>query len=215
MKIEIENYHLSRLKLPKAGQYIIAHQNEKEVVVYQAYKPSIASFAVSNQTLGGCDYSYNRMSWIKPNFLWMMYRCGWAEKQNQERVLALWINKSVLEDLLTNAVFSSFKSQHYSSYEAWEKELISKEARLQWDPDHDPYGNKITRRALQLGLKGKLLEKFGKSQINLIEDITDYVKEQNKYVTSNQIDKLTVPIETICEFNNIALKQKIGIEEMK
>jgi len=25
----------------------------------------------------------NRMTWIKPNFLWMMYRSGWASKKNQ------------------------------------------------------------------------------------------------------------------------------------
>ena len=31
------------------------------------------------------------MSWIKPNFLWKMYRCGWATKEGQEIVLAVWI----------------------------------------------------------------------------------------------------------------------------
>ena len=34
------------------------------------------------------------MSWIKPNFLWMMYRCGWAAKENQKSVLAISINKT-------------------------------------------------------------------------------------------------------------------------
>jgi hypothetical protein len=27
------------------------------------------------------------------------------------------------------------------------------EVRLQWNPDHDPTGNKLERRALQLGLR--------------------------------------------------------------
>ncbi|MFM7854759.1 MAG: DUF4291 family protein [Flammeovirgaceae bacterium] len=27
--------------------------------------------------------SLNRMTWMKPNFLWMMYRSGWATKHNQ------------------------------------------------------------------------------------------------------------------------------------
>jgi hypothetical protein len=143
----------------------------------------------------------------------MMYRCGWAEKENQESVLALWINKEVLEDILSNAVLSSFNSQYYSSYDIWTEELRTKEARLQWDPDHTPLGEKMTRRALQLGLKGKLLEKFGKSQINLIEDITEFVKEQKAHLRNNQIDKLNVPIERIFVPDNMGLMRKVGIDD--
>jgi hypothetical protein len=88
------------------------------------------------------------MSWIKPNFLWMMYRCGWAEKENQQRVLALWIKKKVLEDILSQAVLSSFDDRYYRDKEEWKSQLDSKDVRLQWDPDHDPYGEKITRRAI-------------------------------------------------------------------
>src|ERR1051326_6100358 len=102
------------------------------------------------------------MSWIKPNFLWMMYRCGWASKENQERVLAIWITKKDFESILEQAVFSSFQPTYYTSHEQWKEALEQKEVRLQWDPDHDPYGGKLTRRAIQLGMKGKMLEDFGK-----------------------------------------------------
>jgi uncharacterized protein DUF4291 len=27
------------------------------------------------------------VTWIKPSFLWMMYRCGWGKKAGQETVL--------------------------------------------------------------------------------------------------------------------------------
>ena len=54
------------------------------VVVYQAFNPEIAQYAVQNQHFGGPAYNFNRMSWIKTNFLWMMYRSGWATKKNQE-----------------------------------------------------------------------------------------------------------------------------------
>lgn len=83
MKTSTELYNQSLQRLPKTGQHILGHQDEKLFVVYQAYKNSIADFAVKNQYLGGTDYSYTRMSWIKPNFLWMMYRCGWAEKETR------------------------------------------------------------------------------------------------------------------------------------
>lgn len=96
MNIITEFYQQALEHWPKTGQHILAHQTNEEIVVYQAYKKSIARFAAENQFLGGNEYSYNRMSWIKPNFLWMMYRCGWAEKENQESVLALWIRKKIL-----------------------------------------------------------------------------------------------------------------------
>ena len=212
MNIETENYQQACRELPGAGQQIIGYQTAEEIVVYQAYKPSIAAFAVANQILGGNAYSYNRMSWIKPNFLWMMYRCGWAEKENQERVLAIWTKKSVLKEILENAAISSFNSRYHPSHDAWKKELETKEARLQWDPDHDPYGRKLERRAIQLGLKGQLLENFGKKQITRIEDITDFVKEQKHKLDNHKLEELIVPVERIWEINDTALQQRIGID---
>lgn len=212
MNLLTELYNQSIARLPKSGQHILAHQNDNKIVVYQAYKKSIADFAVKNQYLGGADYSYSRMSWIKPNFLWMMYRCGWAEKEDQESVLALWIDKSDFENILNQAVFSSFNPQYYDNHEQWKNELLTKEVRLQWDPDHDPFGNKMTRRAIQLGLKGNVLEKFGKQQIQKIEDITDFVKEQKQVLDAGQLDKLLVPIETIFRMADNTQNQRIGIK---
>lgn len=211
MKIEIKKYQLAKELLPGEGQYIIGHQTDEEIVVYQAYKVSIAEYAVKHQLLGGSEYSYNRMSWIKPNFLWMMYRCGWAEKENQERILALWIRKAVLEEILSNAVLSSFNPQYYADRETWEKELENKEVRLQWDPDHDPYGQKMTRRAIQLGLKGSILKDFGNNQISLIEDITGFVKEQKRHIDNGRLDLLEVPVEKVWDFKNEELKKRIGV----
>ena len=74
MTLKTELYPESIARLPKSGQQIIGYQNEDSIVVYQAYKKNIAEFAVKNQILGGPEFSYNRMSWIKPNFLWMMFR---------------------------------------------------------------------------------------------------------------------------------------------
>lgn len=142
----------------------------------------------------------------------MMYRCGWAEKENQERVLAFWINKIDFESILKEAVLSSFNQKHYDSHDQWKKELNSKDVRLQWDPDHDPFGNKVERRAIQLGLKGKVLEKFGREHIKKIEDITEFVKLQKEFVDSKQLDKLQVPIETVFKMADNKQNERIGIE---
>jgi hypothetical protein len=43
-----------------------------------------AAHAVAQQTFRACpDFSLRRMTWIKPGFLWMMHRSGWATKPNQ------------------------------------------------------------------------------------------------------------------------------------
>ncbi|HEY9391471.1 MAG TPA: DUF4291 family protein [Mycobacteriales bacterium] len=43
------------------------------VVVYQAYRPEIAEHGVRYQRFDG-PFSLDRMRWVKPGFLWMMYR---------------------------------------------------------------------------------------------------------------------------------------------
>lgn len=212
MTIQTELYKESLLRLPNKGQQIIAHQHEDQLVVYQAYRTSIADYAVKHQQLGGNDFSYSRMSWIKPNFLWMMFRCGWAQKENQARVLALWLRKEHFEMILHEAVFSTFKPQFYTNHESWKQELAQKEVRLQWDPDHNPFGQKLERRAIQLGLKGDILAKFGKEFVTKIEDITHFVSAQKMLVDRHDLETLSVPFETIYEWQNADLKTKIAQE---
>ena len=211
MTIKTEPYTSNVERLPKEGSHILAYQHGEQLVVYQAYKPAIAKFAVANQYLGGDQFSYNRMSWIKPNFLWMMYRCGWAQKENQESVLAIWIDRKDFDSILEQAVISSFNQRYYKTEKDWKHDLETKEVRLQWDPDHGPRGNKLARRAIQLGLKGQTLESFGKNNIRRIEDITDFVKEQGQIVQSNRLLDLQVPFETVYIPSDPALSQKIGI----
>lgn len=209
--LKTELYQDSISRLPTKGQQIIGYQNETSIVVYQAYKKSIAAFAVATQTLGGPDFSYSRMSWIKPNFLWMMFRCGWAEKENQEAVLAITISKTFFTEISHNSVMSSFDAAFYHNHETWRNEMNEKPVRQQWDPDHDPYGNKLARRAIQLGLKGELLEKFGTQEIIRIEDITPFVKQQKKLLDNGQLASLEIPYETIFAIEDPVLSKKIGI----
>src|SRR5262249_23601423 len=64
---------------PRSGRHILAQYDASTVVVYQAYAPEIGRFAAEHGWFGG-PFSYERMSWVKPNFLWMMYRSGWGTK---------------------------------------------------------------------------------------------------------------------------------------
>jgi hypothetical protein len=42
-------------------------------------------------------FKFDRMTWVKPSFLWMMYRSDWATKPDQERVLAVSITRDGFE----------------------------------------------------------------------------------------------------------------------
>lgn len=212
MNIETIPYSQYVENIPQEGRCILGQQTNEQIIVYQAYNNSIADFAIENQYFGGNSYSYSRMSWIKPNFLWMMYRCGWAQKENQERVLGIWIRKTDFDFILQESVFSSYQENIYETHENWKNELAIKPVRLQWDPDHDIYGNKQDRKAIQLGIKGDLLEKFGKEMISEIVDLTEFVKEQKKTIDSGELDNLQVPKEWIYEPKSEEIKLQIGLK---
>lgn len=208
-RIRLHKYRNSEKQLPQSGNYITAFQFDDSLIVYQAYKPSIATYAVENQKFGGNDFSFERMTWIKPNYLWMMYRSGWATKENQERILAIRITKEGWEELLQSAIISSFKMEYYENQEDWKSILTKSEIRLQWDPNHDPYGEKKERKAIQIGIKGAMLKKFNTEMILSISDITHFVKKQRIYVEHKQLQHLEIPIETI--YNPIRKDLNIGI----
>lgn len=113
---------------------------------------SLVSHSPSTVTcnrFGGDRFSYARMSWIKPNFLWMMYRSGWATKKGQEKILAVWITRAGFEEILSHAL---------TGRQEKEREMDGRsQVRLQWDPDHDPHGVSQQRRAIQLGLRDEVM----------------------------------------------------------
>jgi hypothetical protein len=199
MELITELYQAQAARLPKSGQHIIGQVQDEQIVVYQAFNPKIAEYAVKHRKFGGSHYSFERMSWIKPNFLWMMYRAGWAMKEHQEHILAIWLPLERFAEIYNSAVHSTFKPRIYETEENWKRLLRSSNVRLQWDPDHHPGGNKIERRAVQLGLRGEVLRKFGMEWITQIENITDFVKTEYQKVRDKMLDRLLVPKEDIIE----------------
>ena len=111
--------------------------------------------------------------------------------------------------LLKEAVHSSFKSQVYGTHENWKEKLAQSEVRLQWDPDHNPNGGKLDRRAIQIGIKGSLLAKFAKEWIVSIEDITPFVHEQKKILDANDFTNLKVIKEKVIQIEDEAIITKL------
>jgi hypothetical protein len=211
--MKTEKYIEQQARLPKAGKQIIAQKKEDCIVVYQAFNQQIANYAIEQQHFGGPAYSANRMSWIKPGFLWMMYRSGWANKENQERIVAITLPIIHFKTILSEATISSFDKSFFPTEAIWKSELEKTEVRLQWDPDHDPLGNKQERKAIQIGMKGKTLAKFCTAWPIEIEDITPFVKVQFEKLQNKQLDELDLPFEEVINLDDVEIKKRIGIDK--
>ena len=206
-----EPYLEQRNAWPQAGRHILAQFDEQSVIVYQAYRPSIGNFAVKQQQFGG-EWSFSRMSWIKPNFLWMMYRCGWASKEGQEVVLAIRLRRAGFDQILSQAVHSGFVPERYESREAWQRRVKVSEVRLQWDPDHDPYGGTLERRAIQLGLRGSVLERYAKEWTISIEDISEHCRTQAELLRAQRLDALMTPSERAYPVPSDEVRVNLGLD---
>jgi Domain of unknown function (DUF4291) len=125
----------------------------------------------------------------------MMYRSGWGQKEGQEVVLAVKIKREAFDSILAHAVRSSYNSDLYPTEKDWKRAVSNSNVRLQWDPDHSPTGGKLERKAIQLGLRGDMLDLYAREWIISIEDISKFVWEQHQNLVD--FSQLIVPSETI------------------
>jgi hypothetical protein len=155
---------------------IRAVYNNDTITVYQAFNKIIANSAVKAQTFVCPPFKKERMTWIKPSFLWMMYRSGWATKENQECILAIKIKREGFEWALQNSCLSHFDKDIHFTQENWKKLLHSSPVRIQWDPEKDILSQPLLYRSIQIGLSDIAVDKYINEWIVSIEDITEYCK---------------------------------------
>lgn len=211
MNLQTIPYHSYEKGLPQEGNFILGQRREENIFVYQAFNDRIADYAIKHQKFGGQDYSFKRMTWIKPNFLWMMFRSGWAEKDsNQNRILAIEMTFEGFQELLSKGVLTSY-DKTLGDEQNWREQLNNSNIRIQWDPDHDFKGEKLKRRAVQIGIKNEALQKFNNEYIKSIQDITSFVKEQKTRIDNNK-EWFFVIDESIIDITN-SLKTKFVIPE--
>lgn len=172
--------------------------------------PSIGCFAAKHGHFCG-DFKYTRMSWIKPNFLWMMYRSDWGRSEGQEVVLAIRLRRTFFDSLLEQTVPSSFTSALYPDHDQWKAAVGQSNVRLQWDPDHTPTGHKCERRAIQLGLRGEALEAYGKREAIEIIDVSDFVAQQRENIGCGSIGELFTPTERAYVPTDAKVAAQIGL----
>ncbi|WP_406427223.1 DUF4291 domain-containing protein [Streptomyces sp. NBC_01589] len=175
--------------LPTAPRYEIrARHTASTVTVYQAYTPFIGLPAARDGRFPAA-WKRDRMTWIKPSFLWMMYRCGWATKEGQETVLAVEISREGFDWALNNAELSHYVSGVHPDRATWQRNLRRSPARVQWDPERDLHLNPLPHRSLQLGLGGEAARRYADEWTVSIRDVTPLARQIHAQVRAGRPDE--------------------------
>lgn len=167
---------------------IRARFDARSIVVYQAYPAAIALPAVETGRFA-TPFNFNRMTWIKPSFLWMMERCGWASKLGQEHVLAIRIHRNDWEEALGQAVLTSFNPAVHLDEAAWRAKFSQAKVHVQWDPERDIHGAKLKHRSIQVGISRHLIREYAEDLILSIHDITPHVHKLHHLVRKGQFEQ--------------------------
>jgi hypothetical protein len=172
---------------PKSCE-IRADFNQDTIVVYQAFNHAIADAAL---TVGNFTdpFSFSRMTWIKPSFLWLMERSNWAKKANQERILAVHITRIGWETALSQAVLTHPETKLYPNPDQWRTDFVAAKVIVQWDPERSLRGVSLPHRAIQVGISRHLIETYVSDWVVKIEDKTPLVKKIDALVRAGNAGK--------------------------
>ncbi|WP_320783952.1 DUF4291 domain-containing protein [Streptomyces sp. CRN 30] len=181
---------------PEPEFRVRARHTASTVTVYQAYGPEIGPAAARTGRFPTA-WKRDRMTWIKPSFLWMMYRCGWGLKEGQETVLAVEITQEGFLWALRNSCLSHYDRALHEDRGAWKRELRRAPARVQWDPERDLRLAPLPYRSLQLGLSGEAAARYADEWIVGIEDVTPLAREVHGLVREGELGRAAglLPVE--------------------
>ena len=157
-------------------QEIRANFDKKTITVYQAYNKAIAIPAIKNNQFQA-PFSFKRMTWIKPSYLWLMERSNWGLKSNQEYILAIKIYREYWEQALEMGILTHPDKAIYKNGWDWEQKFEAAKVHIQWDPERSLKGAKLNIRSIQIGISRHLIEDYNKNWIHSIEDYTPLTKK--------------------------------------
>jgi len=165
---------------------IRAVYNGETIRVYQAYGSPIAN-ALHNAGRFVEPFKMSRMTWIKPSYLWMMYRCGWSYKDDgQRRVFAFDITREGFEWALANSCSSHPKGMTQSEARAL---METHPVRVQWDPERNISHDPLEHRSIQIGLTREAIQRYVEDWIVNFEEITAEAQEIKALIDRNYLRK--------------------------
>jgi hypothetical protein len=167
---------------------IRAVYDERTVRVYQAYSDEIADAALARGTFVSPPFKMERMTWIKPSFLWMMYRAGWGYKdQGQRRILAIDITRDGFAWALGHSCPSH--PEPTMSREEWARLKDVSPVRIQWDPERDLHLQPLPHRSIQIGLGPAAVDLYVKQWIVRMSDITETAHAIHRLLDGGEVER--------------------------
>ena len=194
--------------MSRSEREIRAAHDDEGLFVYQAYRPEIGDYAAEHGRFGQ-GFQLDRMTWIKPSFGWMLYRCGYGMKPGQEVVLRIKISHEGWREMLAGAVLSHYDRKVHDDEPEYRRALKRSECRVQWDPDRTLGLGRMERRAIQVGLRGGLVGGYVNEWTLGIEDVTDLAQEVKAAVAARS-PLPPVPEETTYDVSD-DIRQRLGM----
>jgi hypothetical protein len=193
-----------------AAREIRAAFDATSIVVYQAYPPTIALPAIVAQRFVP-PFSLERMTWIKPSFLWLMERSRWAHKSGQEYILAVRIPRAGWEEALALGILTEAEPKVYATYAVWQEQFVHAQVHLQWDPERSLRGSSLAYGSLQVGLSRHVIRRYVQEWTLGIEDYTPRVRKMAALLRSGKEAqaRALLPGERLYPLSD-ALRRRIG-----
>lgn len=192
------------------NRQIRAVYDDKTIRVYQAYNNTIANSALKHGTFVTPPFKLERMTWIKPSFLWMMYRSGWGTKENgQSRILAINILREGFDWALDRSCLSR-QSKNFVDKEEWLKFKNTIPVRIQWDPERDLHLQSLKYRTIQIGLSKEAVKLYVYKWIQSITEVTTLATQIHNLVKNKELENAIrlLPMEKVYPLPS-GLKEKI------
>ena len=167
---------------------IRADYDQNSLIVYQAYSAAIAKPALADGRFVA-PFSLNRMTWIKPSFLWLMHRSNWAQKSGQEYILAVRIKRDAWEKALSLGVLTGYEAGIHASYQQWEQQFAAAKVHIQSDPERSIRGADLGINSIQVGISRFLIEEYVQDWMIALSDYTPLVHKIHGFLKAGELDK--------------------------
>lgn len=188
-----------------------AEYDGSSIVVYQAYSDAIAKAALAANRFVH-PFSFQRMTWIKPSFLWLMERSNWGQKAGQENILKVRITRAGWDEALSLGVLTSYENGIHANLRAWQNEFENARVHIQWDPERSLRGKDLGINSIQVGLSRHIIERFVAEWVVDITDLTPVVRKIHTLLSQGHIDKARrlLPPERVYPVEK-AVARRLGI----
>ena len=160
-----------------------ANYDKETVVIYQAYAPNIGEAALKQQRFVS-PFSFHRMTWIKPSFLWLMHRSNWGQKKGQEQTLAVHISRSGWDKALSSGILTHFEPTVYANATDWRAQFDNARVHIQWDTERSIRGAGLNHFSIQVGISRHVIREYVDDWIVEIEDLTSTVTKIREAIRS-------------------------------